>query len=563
MIRRVESSVRACYHSAMEPRSILRQGVLFGLVLGCLTVTGRADALTQPGGPTIPVLDGSVTVCSQGGNAQVCLNEEEGGATIDAQAAAAITPETYTPTCSLTFKVIARGAGYHNTFGWYNVNPGGKPADSDLHAFLECSDIVGTIKELDIAASQFYQGGEIGFFMATPEGAAGNCPTFDPNGGPVAGTVGYIYYSQRQYNPDNVGADSYIHLITYNSVTYADSFYFAWEDLLAGGDNDFEDLLTRVSGIRCSGGGTACDTGFDGRCSFGTMQCRNGTLECVQNEIAGTETCNGVDDDCNGQLDEGDLCPPDFVCYRGSCVPLCGGGEFSCPANLVCNDDGLCVDPECKTVTCDEGDVCVHGSCVGWCDGVQCPYGQVCRAGACVDPCDGVTCDADYVCELGVCVLRCTCGQCEAGKVCDATTERCVPDGCTGVTCQPGTHCEGGACVDNCVGAACPAAEVCEQGACVAGDADAGTGGSGANGGSGGGLVDGGWVDGSVGGGGTSGAGASSGSGGFSGSAPDGSATGDDSGGCGCRTTRSSTPWGMAALLGLVAASLVRRRRRK
>jgi MYXO-CTERM domain-containing protein len=481
---------------------------------------------------------------------QVCLNQEEGGATIDVQAAAVITPETYTPSCSLTFKVIARGGGFRNTFGWYNVNPSGKPANSDLHSFLECSDGVGTVKELDIAASPFYEGGEIGFFMATPEGTCCNCPTFDPNGGPEPGTVGYIYYSERQYNPDNVGADSFIHLITYKSVTYANSFYFAWEDLLAGGDNDFDDLLTRVSGIWCSGGGDACDTGFDGRCSFGTMQCRNGgALDCVQNELPGTETCNGVDDDCNGQIDEGDLCPPDRICHRGSCVPVCGGGEFSCPLSLVCNSDGICVDPECLTVTCPEGEICVHGECRGWCDGVQCPHGQVCRAGACVDPCAEVTCDTDYVCELGVCLLRCTCGQCESGKVCNVATEHCVPDGCENVSCEAWQHCEGGVCVDNCVNAACPTGETCEQGACVASDPDAGTGGGLADGG----LFDGGLFD-DGGGTGTSGSGGD----GYAG----GTATGDDEGGCGCRATRSGSPWGIGGLLALAAASLVRRRRR-
>jgi hypothetical protein len=113
-------------NQSRKPRSILRHGVRLGLVFACLSLTGRAHALSQPGGPEIPVLDESVTSCDEGGNAQVCLNEVEGGELIDAQDAAAITPETYTPTCSLSFKVIARGAGFRNTFGWYNVNPGGK-----------------------------------------------------------------------------------------------------------------------------------------------------------------------------------------------------------------------------------------------------------------------------------------------------------------------------------------------------------------------------------------------------------------------------------------------------
>lgn len=527
--------------------------------LAIFFASSTANALTQPDSTVIPVLNPGVTQCTDGGNVQLCLDAEEGAHTIDAQAAAAITPETYTPACSLTFRVLARGAGFNNTFGWYNVVPGSKPSDADLHSFLECSDGIGTTKTLDIRNDPHYTGGEIGFFMATPEGTSGNCPTFDPNGGPIPGAVGYVYYSERQYNPDNVGTDSFIHLITYNSVTHPNSFYFAWEDLLAGGDNDFDDLLTRVEGIQCTGGGSPCDTGFDGKCSFGTMQCRNGVLECIQNEIPGTEACNGVDDDCNGSIDDGDLCTGDDVCYRGKCVPPCGSGEFTCAPGTVCNDDGICVDTACVTVTCDEGQICEDGVCKGWCDGVTCPYGQVCRVGACVDPCDGVTCDADYYCELGVCMIRCTCGQCAPGLVCDDSTERCVDDGCIGVSCPAGSHCEAGSCVDDCQGAVCPSGDSCEQGECVPSETDGGTGG---NGGSGGGLVEGG-VGGSSGSGGSSTDGGTSGSGGFDGGYAGGQATGGgDDGGCGCRHSRESqAPWA-AALFLLVATALRRRQNR-
>jgi hypothetical protein len=185
-----------------------------GLAVLVLSTGGPAYAVTQPNGTPIPV----------GGSVQSLLNQEEGGALIDALAAAAVTPETYKPICNLTFKVIARGAGYNNTFGWYNVNPNGKPPDFDLRSFLECTDGVGTVKVLNIGADPAYLGGEIGFFMATPENANGNCPQITYGVGPVPGTVGHVYYSQRQYNPDNVGPNSYIHLLTYNSVAYANSF---------------------------------------------------------------------------------------------------------------------------------------------------------------------------------------------------------------------------------------------------------------------------------------------------------------------------------------------------
>ena len=53
------------------------------------------------------------------------------------------------------------------------------------------------------------------------------------------------------------------------------------------------------------GGGTACSTGLQGRCGPGTNQCVAGGLSCVQNQTAIAETCNGIDDDCDGQIDDG------------------------------------------------------------------------------------------------------------------------------------------------------------------------------------------------------------------------------------------------------------------
>ncbi len=528
------------------------------LAAACLiTTSATARALTQSDGTPIPVIDPAVTVCSDK-NVQVCLDGEEGAHTFDAMAAAAITPETYTPACALTFRVLARGAGYRNTFGWYNVVPGAKPPDSDLHSFLECSDDVGTTKSLDIRSSPYYKGGDIGFFMATPEGASGNCPQFDPSGGPVAGTVGHVYYSEREYNPDSSGPNPFIHLITYNSVAYSNSFYFAWEDLLAGGDNDFDDLLTRVSGIQCTGGGEPCGTGFDGRCAFGSMQCRNGVLECVQNEQPVAETCNGIDDDCNGLTDDGNLCTGDEICFRGSCVGPCSNGEFSCPPGLVCDPSAdVCVDAACLNEDCGPGQVCVNGQCQTPCDGVTCPYGQVCRGNLCVDPCASLACDTDYVCDRGVCVLKCQCGQCATGNSCDDATGLCVPDGCVGKTCQTGTHCESGVCVSNCQGAVCPAGQTCHQGQCEDTDSDGGA--TDGSGGSGGGLLqDGGMVQDGGGGSATGG----SHHGGSNASGP-GSATGDSSGSCACRSGGGSSSEPHVAWLLLFLTGLVGQLRRR
>src|SRR5437764_581961 len=65
--------------------------------------------------------------------------------------------------------------------------------------------------------------------------------------------TGYVYYSQREFNPDAAGLQSFIHLLAYDSTLWPHKFYFAWEDLYAGGGNDdFADLVTSVDGVECS-----------------------------------------------------------------------------------------------------------------------------------------------------------------------------------------------------------------------------------------------------------------------------------------------------------------------
>ncbi|MFT3767574.1 MAG: DNRLRE domain-containing protein [Minicystis sp.] len=80
------------------------------------------------------------------------------------------------------------------------------------------------------------------------------------------------------------------------------------------------------------GGGLACSTGKPGICAAGTTACSGGAIACVQNQPATTEICNGVDDNCNGVVDDGAAasCPvvpnATSTCSSGTCGFTCATG---------------------------------------------------------------------------------------------------------------------------------------------------------------------------------------------------------------------------------------------
>lgn len=506
---------------------------LFAVACSAVLLFAQAAfALTQPNGATIPV----------GGSLQSLFTGR--GEAINALNDAATTPETFTPSCGLTFEVLQRNAGYKNSFGWYNVT-GAKPALGDHHEFLTCNDGVGTIKTLDIKKDPAYQGGLIGFYQAT-----GSCATVNNNNA--------IFYSEKKYNPDGNQANPYIHLLIYNSTVTPKAFYFGWEDLLSGGDNDFDDLTTFVTGISCSGGGGKCQTGQPGVCADGTNQCQSGKLVCVPLVGPSAEKCDGFDNDCNGSADDGDICPTGQVCDNGNCVPKCGGGEFKCPSSKVCKTDkGVCVDPACLTVDCPEGTKCIGGSCVDPCAGAVCPPGQACIAGNCVDPCGAITCDTSQVCAAGACIDKCQCAGCPATDQCE-TSGLCSPTACVGKTCPAGQYCASdGSCADACGGVVCPKGQLCTQGQCAPDTTGTGGAGGANDGGAG--------VGGGIslgGGGGNSGTGGGGKGGGVNGGSQGGVTPASEESGCGCRVAGGANrAWPL--LLAAAGLLLGARRRRK
>ncbi len=536
---------------------------LLAVAILALALPARAQ-VNQVGGGRIPAESGST--CNN--NASNCINanerEEGGEGDIMARETATISQETFSPLCELTFKVIARGASFKNTFGWYAIvrddqGEALEPELSNLHVFLGCGDAVGTEKTLMLPKDV----GEIGFFLANNEGACvGTNP--DPLGPTLAEQPDNLFFSQRAFNSDS---DGKIHLLVWQGRANPNAFYFGWEDQNGGGDNDFEDLMTYVTGIQCAGGGDACEVdGAQGVCADGVMQCRDGELMCVATQGESPEACNGLDDDCDGTPDDGDdLCPKGEICVKGRCQPPCGTGEFRCGKGEMCVQ-GVCIETACAQKECDAGEVCRDGACVAACSGVVCPYGATCRAGVCVDVCEGVECDAGFACEVrsdgqtfvGVC-SSCDCRGCGDGQSC--VDHLCIENSCKDQTCAEGTHCAAGECVDDCDGAECPAGQMCASGSCVAdpnGGPGNGSGGDGSGNGNGG--EDGGGII-IIPGGGSGGAGGTNSGDGATNS---GDGTVVEAKGCSCETPgRGRTSAASLVLLGLLLSASAARARRK
>ena len=208
------------------------------------------------------------------------------------------------------------------------------------------------------------------------------------------------------------------------------------------------------------GAGAACNTSNPGACAAGTMHCVAGALACVQNALPATETCDGVDNDCDGQVDNGDPGGggPCTTSAPGACaagVLHCQAGALTCVQQVQPSAE-LCngVDDDCdNAVDEDLVDPQLGQDCSTGTPGICGPGKTTCAAGTVV--CSQILQPAPVEVCNGL------------DDTCDGTTDEGNPGG--GGACNTGLP---GACsagVEQCVAGtivcaqtATPVPEVCD-----------------------------------------------------------------------------------------------------
>jgi hypothetical protein len=252
-----------------------------------------------------------------------------------------------------------------------------------------------------------------------------------------------------------------------------------------------------------TGLGTPCEVANEfGTCS-GNRTCTEEGLSQCDSEVPNEEFCNGSDDNCDGQIDEG-TCNDGNPCTLDECQPN-QGCIFEPQEGMECDDGDpctvaeLCLDGNCQgtPVICNDDNPCTDDICDidGGCsfednqaecdDDEPCTVGDFCKAGSCSGTPIACDCAGDADCvaldDDNVCNGTLFCDDSKLPYQCQTSPDSVVdcpaPEGknklCLAAFCNPldgscslvaannGTPCDD----EN----GCTYGEVCSEGSCLGG----------------------------------------------------------------------------------------------